>query len=127
VNETMLMTLEFEGDLYVNEVTWFELTHQYLVTLVEVKKSGVLTGLRLEERMRLIGCLPGDGGVLFGATGRCYWKWCSSMKCIQWCVVVWLSWNKLSEEISFVSMVLFILVTSWMLNQEGRRVSGQMR
>jgi hypothetical protein len=68
VNETMLMTLEFEGDLHVNEVTWFELTHQYLVTLVEVKKSGDLTGLRPEERMRLIGCLQGDGGVLFGAT-----------------------------------------------------------
>jgi hypothetical protein len=30
VNETMLMTLEFEGDLLVNEVTWLELAHQYL-------------------------------------------------------------------------------------------------
>jgi hypothetical protein len=39
VNETMLMTLEFEGDLPMNEVTWFELAHQYLVTLVEVKKK----------------------------------------------------------------------------------------
>jgi hypothetical protein len=32
-NEIMLMTPKFEGDLFVNEVTWFELAHQYLVTL----------------------------------------------------------------------------------------------
>ncbi len=27
VDETMLMTPKFEGDLLVNEVTWFELAH----------------------------------------------------------------------------------------------------
>jgi hypothetical protein len=67
VNETLLLTLEFEGDLHVNEVTWFELAHQYLVTLVEVKTNGDLIGLRPEECIRLIECLQGDGGVLFGA------------------------------------------------------------
>ncbi len=42
MNETMLMTPKFEGDLFVNEVTWFELAHQYLVTLVELKKVVIL-------------------------------------------------------------------------------------
>jgi hypothetical protein len=42
VNETMLMTPEFEGDLFVNEATWFELACQYLVILVEVKKVAIL-------------------------------------------------------------------------------------
>jgi hypothetical protein len=42
VNETMLMTPKFEGDLFVNEATWFELAHQYLVTLVELKKVVIL-------------------------------------------------------------------------------------
>jgi hypothetical protein len=58
---------QFGGDFLVNEVTWPELVHQYLITLIEVKKSGNHNGLRLEERMRLIGCLQGDGGVLVGA------------------------------------------------------------
>ncbi len=51
----------------MNEVTWPELVHRYLITLIEVKKSGNRNGLKLEERMRLIGCLQGDGGVLVGA------------------------------------------------------------
>jgi hypothetical protein len=42
VNETMLMTPGFEGDIFVNEVTWFELACQYLVILVEVKKMATL-------------------------------------------------------------------------------------
>jgi len=42
VNEAMFMTPKFEGHLFVNEVTWFELAHQYLVTLVEVKKVVIL-------------------------------------------------------------------------------------
>jgi hypothetical protein len=42
VNETMFMTPEFEGDLLVNEVTWFELVHQYLVTFIEVKKMVII-------------------------------------------------------------------------------------
>ncbi len=42
VNETMFMTPEFEGDLFVNEVTWFELACQYLVILLEVKKLVIL-------------------------------------------------------------------------------------
>jgi len=42
VNETMLVTPKFEGDLFVNEVTWFELAHQYLVIFVEVKKVVIL-------------------------------------------------------------------------------------
>ncbi len=59
---------EFGGDLHVNEVTWLELAHQYLVTLIEVKKSGDPSGLRPKERKRLVRCLQGDGGVLFGAS-----------------------------------------------------------
>ncbi len=59
---------ESGGDLPVNEVTWPELPHQYLVTLIEVKKSGNPSGLRPKERKRLVRCLQGDGGVLFGAT-----------------------------------------------------------
>ncbi len=51
----------------MNEVTWFELAHQYLVTLVEVKKSGDLTELKPEECIRLIRCLQGDDNALFGA------------------------------------------------------------
>jgi hypothetical protein len=42
VNEAMFMTPEFEGDLFVNEVTWFELACQYLVIFVEVKKMVIL-------------------------------------------------------------------------------------
>jgi hypothetical protein len=42
MNETMFMTPKFEGDLFVNEVTWFELAYQYLVILVEVKKVVIL-------------------------------------------------------------------------------------
>ncbi len=51
----------------MNEVTWPELVHRYLITLIEVKKSGNRNGLRLKERIRLIGYLQGDGGVLVGA------------------------------------------------------------
>jgi hypothetical protein len=42
VNEIMFMTPKFEGDLLVNETTWFELAHQYLVTFVEVKKVMII-------------------------------------------------------------------------------------
>jgi hypothetical protein len=42
VNKTMLMTPKFEGDLLVNETTWFELAYQYLVTFVEVKKVVII-------------------------------------------------------------------------------------
>jgi len=66
VNETMSMTPEFEGDLPVNEITWPELAHQYLVTLVEVKESGDITRLRPKECIRLIRCFQGDCDVLFG-------------------------------------------------------------
>ncbi len=59
--------LEFGGDLPVNEVTWPELAHRYLVTLIEVKVSGDPSGLKSKERKRLVRCLQGDGGVLFGA------------------------------------------------------------
>jgi len=38
----------------------------YFVILVEVKKSGDFTGLRLEEHIRLIKCLKGNNGMLFG-------------------------------------------------------------
>jgi hypothetical protein len=51
----------------MNEVTWPELTHWYLVTLIEVKKSGNPSRLRPKEHKRLVRCLQGDGGVLFGA------------------------------------------------------------
>ncbi|CAM6010122.1 unnamed protein product [Sphagnum balticum] len=67
LNEPVPVIPEFGGDLPVNEVTWPELAHRYLVTLIEVKKSGDPSGLRPEERRRLIRCLQGDGGVLFGA------------------------------------------------------------
>ncbi len=49
-------------------MTWPELAHWYLVTLIEVLKNGNPNGLRPKERKRLIRCLQGDGGVLFGAT-----------------------------------------------------------
>jgi hypothetical protein len=49
VNEIMLMTPEFEGDLPLNEVTWLELAHQYLVTLVGVKKGSDFIRLRPKE------------------------------------------------------------------------------
>jgi hypothetical protein len=52
----------------VNEVTWLELVHWYLITLIEVKKNGNLNGLKLEDNKRLIRCLQGNGRVLFGAT-----------------------------------------------------------
>jgi hypothetical protein len=42
VNETILMTPKFQGDLFVNETTWFELAHQYLVTFVKVKKMMII-------------------------------------------------------------------------------------
>jgi hypothetical protein len=42
VNETMFMTPKFEGDLLVNETTWFELAHQYLVIFVEVKRMMII-------------------------------------------------------------------------------------
>jgi hypothetical protein len=58
---------EFGGDLPVNEVTWPELAHWYLVTFIEVKKSGDPSGLRPKEHKTLVRCLQGDGGVLFGA------------------------------------------------------------
>ncbi len=67
MNETMFMTPKFESDILVNEVTWPKLAHQYLVTFVEVKKSGDLTRLKPKECIRLIRCLQGDGGVMFGA------------------------------------------------------------
>ncbi len=51
----------------MNKVMCLELAHQYLVTFIEVLKSGNPSGLRLEEHKRLIRCLQGDGGVLFGA------------------------------------------------------------
>jgi len=58
---------EFGGDLPVNEVTWPEIAHQYLVTLIEVFKSGDPGGWRPKECKRLVRCLQGDGGVLLGA------------------------------------------------------------
>jgi hypothetical protein len=77
---------EFGGDLPANEVTWPELAHQYLVTLIQVKKSGYPSGLRPEERKRFIRCLQRDGGVLFGAAATVVavesdaqvmmWFWC---------------------------------------------------
>ncbi|CAK9189533.1 unnamed protein product [Sphagnum troendelagicum] len=77
---------EFGGDLPVNEVTWPELAHQYLVTLIQVLKSGYPSGLRAEERKRFIRCLQRDGGVLFGAAATVVavesdaqvmmWFWC---------------------------------------------------
>ncbi len=48
-------------------MTWLELAHRYLVTLIEVKKSGDPSGFRPKESKRLLRCLQGDGGVLFGA------------------------------------------------------------
>ncbi len=51
----------------MNEVTWLELAYRYLVTLIEVKKSGDPSGLRPKEHKRLVRCLQGDGGVVFGA------------------------------------------------------------
>jgi hypothetical protein len=77
---------EFGGDLPVNEVAWPELAHQYLVFLIQVKKSGNPSGLRPEERKRFIRCLQRDGGVLFGAAATVVavesdaqvtmWFWC---------------------------------------------------
>jgi hypothetical protein len=75
---------EFGGDLPVNEVTWPELAHQYLVTFMQ-GKSGNPSGLRPEERKRFIRCLQRDGGVLFGAAATVavesdaqvmIWFWC---------------------------------------------------
>ncbi len=76
---------EFGGDLPVNEVTWPELAHQYLVTFMQGKKNGNPSGLRPEERKRFIRCLQRDGGVLFGAAATVavesdaqvmIWFWC---------------------------------------------------
>jgi hypothetical protein len=36
-------------------------------TLFDVKKSGDPSGFRPKESKRLLRCLQGDGGVLFGA------------------------------------------------------------
>jgi hypothetical protein len=52
----------------MNEATWPELVHQYVVTFIEVLKNGDPSGLRPKECKRLIRCLQGDGGVLFGAS-----------------------------------------------------------
>jgi hypothetical protein len=65
VNETMPMTLEFEGDLPMNEVTWFELVHHTWSLLLKLKKSGNLTGLRPKEHRRLIKCLQEHNDMLF--------------------------------------------------------------
>jgi len=60
--------LKFGGDLLVNEVTWPELAHQYLIILIEVAKNGDPSGLRPKECKRFIIFLQRNGGVLFGAT-----------------------------------------------------------
>ncbi len=77
---------EFGGDLPVNELTWPELAHQYLIAFIQGKKSGNPSGLRPEERKRFIRCLQRDGGVLFGAAATIVavesdaqvmmWFWC---------------------------------------------------
>ncbi len=64
-NEIMLMTLEFEGDLPMNEVTWFELVHYTWSLFLRLKKNGNLTRLRPKEHKRLIKCLQGDNNMLF--------------------------------------------------------------
>jgi hypothetical protein len=68
MNETMPMTPKFEGDLPMNEVTWFELAHRTWSLLLRLKKSGNLTGLKPKEHRRLINCLQGDSNVLFQTT-----------------------------------------------------------
>lgn len=62
----VLLKAQSLGVLLVNEVTWPEFAHQYLVIFIEVKKSWDLSGLRLEECRRFIRCLQRDVGVLFG-------------------------------------------------------------
>jgi hypothetical protein len=65
VNEIMLMTPEFEGDLPMNEVTWFELVHYTWSFFLRLKKNGNLTRLKPKEHKRLIKCLQGDNNMLF--------------------------------------------------------------
>jgi len=62
----VLLKAQSLGVLLVNKVTWPEFAHQYLVIFIEIKKSGDLSGLTLEECKRFIRCLQRDGGVLFG-------------------------------------------------------------
>ncbi len=68
VNETMHVTLEFEGDLPMNEVTWFELVHCTWSLLLRLKKIGNFTRLRPKEHKRFIRCLQEDNNMLFRTT-----------------------------------------------------------
>jgi hypothetical protein len=65
VNETVNMTQKFEGDLPMNEATWFELVHRTWSLFLKSKNNGNLTRLRPKEHKRLIKCLQGDNNMLF--------------------------------------------------------------
>jgi hypothetical protein len=66
VNETMPMTPKFEGDLPMNEVTWFELVHHTWSLFLKFKKrSDNLIISKPKEHKRLIKCLRGDKDMLF--------------------------------------------------------------
>jgi len=109
---------EFGGDLPVNEVTWPELAHQYLVAFIQGKKSGNPSGSRPEERKRFIRCLQRDGGVLFEAAATIVavesddvvlvWLIC-------WMQYVYYHWIREWCRIELVQMLLWIPAACWIM------------
>jgi hypothetical protein len=66
VNETMPMTPKFEGDLPMNEVTWFELVHHTWSLFLKLKKEVTISLFRNQRSTK------GSSSVLEGTRICCF-------------------------------------------------------